>query len=712
MNYSRRSIRWLLMLVGLTVLLGRMSPPIPVRSHQIEQVAAATRSDVVVYDDALANGWQNWSWGNATTVDFSSTAQIHRGTAAVAVDLDAAFAGFSLRTTPAINPDGYEALNFWVYGGGGGTSLNLAIQATDGGPAGPTFAVVAPAGGWTEFTVNLSSLGSPSSIARINLVDATGTNLPVWYLDDLRLVARAVPPIGTVNVSLDLSSTPNSFTPDNMLGTNFAVWSRPAITNPTFVARTRALGNGLLRIPGGAYSQEYGGINCELGAAAALAGAYPCNGDWLATLTNLLDFLQSTEREGLYTININTTAKEAAAIVAFFNAAVGDPTVIGSDYKGVDWKTAGYWAQLRADHGNPAPIGIKYWDFGNETYGGTPASGGAECVAFGWENVWTCNGGEYINGVGTHEGYLDFRAAMKAIDPTILLGAIGLADPSSFSNWGNEVLAAGGATIDYYGIHPYSFDEVPDSATILARPQQQWPQIGANLQAAFTAQAGGRAIPIWVTEYNLTSVWNYDNAQLMTRAVNVLFIADTIGQMIKYDMAVGNQWELNGNTQANGTDYGLLRLDESVARSPQYYAYVLWDRFGAAMLPVSNSANPSTQISIYGGRIDADTVSLLAINKTNTAITTNITLNQAAQTVAVTSGTVDVVQAASLNDQTVTFNTVANPSDDLSNAPALAFTSSGPMPGYTFAPYSVTLLRLDMLALQRDQKLFVPLLMK
>lgn len=130
------------------------------------------------------------------------------------------------------------------------------------------------------------------------------------------------------------------------------------------------------------------------------------------------------------------------------------------------------------------------------------------------------------------------------------------------------------------------------------------------------------------------------------------------------------------------------------------------------MLPVSNSANPSTQISIYGGRIDADTVSLLAINKTNTAITTNITLNQAAQTVAVTSGTVDVVQAASLNDQTVTFNTVANPSDDLSNAPALAFTSSGPMPGYTFAPYSVTLLRLDTLALQRDQKLFVPLLMK
>ncbi|MBA3471282.1 MAG: hypothetical protein H0T53_16725 [Herpetosiphonaceae bacterium] len=707
-------VRRLIVLTGAVALFACTAGQAPARQPQ-----APAADDVQIYADALAGGWQNWSWD--ATVDFGATAQVHSGTAAAAVDLDAAFAGFSLRTTPAISASDYESITFWVYGGVGGSALSLATQPTDGGPGSPTVAVAAPAGTWTEFNVPLSSLGSPASIARINLMDATGTNLPVWYLDDLRLVARDVPPLGTVDLTLDLSGTPNAFTPDHILGTNFAVWSRPAITNPTFVARTRALGRGLLRLPGGAFSQEYGGINCELGAGAALPGAYPCSGDWLATLSDLLDFLQSTERAGLYTININTTAKEAAATVAFFNASVGDPTVIGIDHKGVNWQTAGYWAQLRSDHGNPDPIGIKYWDFGNETYGGTQASGGAECAAFGWELVWTCNGAEYINGVGAgaarHQGYLEFRTAMKAIDPTILVGAIGLPDPAAFSNWSNELLAAGGATIDYYGIHPYTFDEVPNTATILSRPQQQWPQIVSALQAAFATHAGGRSIPIWVTEYNLTSVWSYDTAQQMTRAVNALFIADTIGQMITHKMAVGNQWELNGNTQTNGTDYGLLRLDEEElpedtnfsARSPHYYAYVLWDRFGAQMLPVANSADAATQLSVYGGRVDADTLSLLAINKTAAPISANIRLNQLGQPVAVTGGTVDLMQATALSDQSVTWNTVASPSDDLSNAPPLPFAATGTVPGHTFPAYSVTLLRLNTAAVVLDRQVFVPL---
>ncbi len=720
-RYFSTGVRWLIVVFGLA-LLAPSARPAPAISRQAH---SPTASDVLIYTDALASGWQNWSWNS--TVDFGATAQVHSGAAAAAVDLGAMSAGLSLRVTPAINPSEYAALNFWVYGGVGGTALNLAIELTDEGPLTASFAVAAPAGVWTEFTVSLSSLGSPASIARINLMNALNDDQPVWYLDDLRLVAREVPPLGTVDLGLDLAGTANFFTPDHILGTNFAVWSRPAIFNPTFVARTRALGNGLLRIPGGAYSQEYGGITCELLSSeppTTLPGAYPCGGAWLATLTDLLDFLQSTERAGLYTININTTAKEAAATVAFFNASVGDPTVIGVDHKGVDWQTAGYWAQLRSDHGNPDPIGIKYWDFGNETYGGTQASGGAECVAFGWEQVWTCNGAEYINGVGAgadrHEGYLEFRTAMKAIDPTILVGAIGLPDPAAFSNWSNELLAAGGATIDYYGIHPYTFDEVPDTATILARPQQQWPQITAALQAAFATHAGGRSIPIWVTEYNLTSVWNYDTAQQMTRAVNALFIADTVGQMITHKMAVGNQWELNGNTQTNGTDYGLLRLDEKElpedpnfsARSPHYYAYVLWDRFGAEMLPVTNSASAATQLSVYGGRIDGDTVTLLAINKTAAAISAKIALSQAGQPVAVSGGTIDIMQAASLNAQSVTFNTITSPSDDLSNAPPLPFTTSGIAPTHSFPAYSVTLLRLNITALELDQQVFVPLVRK
>ena len=39
--------------------------------------------DQTVYDDALENGWQNWSWG--TTTNFSSTDYVHTGSYSVQV---------------------------------------------------------------------------------------------------------------------------------------------------------------------------------------------------------------------------------------------------------------------------------------------------------------------------------------------------------------------------------------------------------------------------------------------------------------------------------------------------------------------------------------------------------------------------------------------------------------------------------------------------
>jgi len=64
------------------------------------------------------------------------------------------------------------------------------------------------------------------------------------------------------------------------------------------------------------------------------------------------------------------------------------------------------------------------------------------------------------------------------------------------------------------------------------------------------------------------------------------------------------------------------------------------------------------------------------------------------ETVGVGQDEVDVVQAAALDSQTVTFNGVANPANDLSDAPAAALENPGNSFSYTFAPYSVTLIRL------------------
>ena len=474
-----------------------------------------------------------------------------------------------------------------------------------------------------------------------------------------------------------------------VLGTNLPAWlGASTFEDNTFQARTMASGVSLIRMPGGSWSNWYPWKDCETNTG-------DCD-DWIADPTDFINFLKDTGLAGMWTVNQNRTAKEAAALVAFMNGSVSDNTVIGVDVKGVDWGTVGQWAQLRASHGNPNPIGIKFWEIGNEIYGGESGMG-KDCQPWGWEPVWTCDGTEYVNGIGSgsnrKEGYLEFRNAMQAVDPTILVGAVGIYPQSDYANWGNEVINAAGSVMDFYILHQYAFFDVPSNMqAALSEPYGTWDEIRSDVDTSFDQNAGGRDVPYAVTEHNLFSVQDLDNGQWMTRAVNALFMADTLGQMMKNGFDLANQWDLANGQAWNGTDYGLMNAD-TFSRYPQYYVYPLWARFGSEMLPVTNSENASTTLSVYAGRVDADTLSLMVINKTGGAISANIAVNGVG---GITGGYVDVMQATSLNATSVTFNGVSNPANDLSNAPPSALSDLTLPIEQSFPAYSITLIRMDV----------------
>lgn len=486
---------------------------------------------------------------------------------------------------------------------------------------------------------------------------------------------------------------------DRLLGSNLPLWLGDYLKDETFRARTRASGVRTLRIPGGSTSDEYGWLSCEM--RENQANAYPCVADgwenWAARPTDFINFINATNiAHVIYIINVNVTPQEAAAVVAFFNAQPSNTTTIGVDANGFDWKTAGHWAQLRVDHGNAAPLGIGYWEIGNEVYGGDPALGGTDCVAWGWEHAWTCDGTEYLNGANGYAGYTAMRSAMRAIDSSILVGAVGMENPDDYANWGNEVISGAGSFMDFYIVHPYAYFELPPNnatgwAQMLAKPRAYIPQIKNDLQNAFDANAGGRKIPIGATEYNIVSVQEQDNAQLMNRHIDALFMTEMIGQFATNGYWAANQWDLANGCAYNGTCYDLIQVNHSWKRSPQYYAFVLWSRFGNEMLALDNSRNPSTQLSAYAGRIDANTYSLLVINKTPKPYATRISFDNGA---VVASGTADVVTAKSPSAKKSKWNGRGNPSNDLSNAPPFALSTVGATTRYTFAPYSLTLLRL------------------
>ncbi len=84
----------------------------------------------------------------------------------------------------------YSAIKLWVYGAPGGSVLDIYTQSTDEGANGPAYRFTAPAGVWTEISVPLSSIGSPSQIARINVQDGSGAVQAAFYVDEVELMRK------------------------------------------------------------------------------------------------------------------------------------------------------------------------------------------------------------------------------------------------------------------------------------------------------------------------------------------------------------------------------------------------------------------------------------------------------------------------------------------------------------------------------------------
>lgn len=706
-----RRIPWLLGAIGLGSVLAVL----------LLGSVIATRAepgDLRIFDDALEPSFQSWSFD--VDLNFAATSPTYGGSArSIAVTYRSGNWGALWLVRPGGDLDlsGYTAIRFAVHGGTAG-GQSIRVQAGPGTaypaanevnlsnylPGGPV------AGEWRVVTIPLADLNLiGATLGSIAFQSSVNSGQPTFYLDDLRLVAgQAPPPPPGITATIRIQSS-GAITPVNphLLGSNLPAWLGPGrLANQVFRTRTTASGIRLLRLPGGSWSNAYGWLSCELGADQP--GAEPCYWTWAARPTDFINFLRATGTEGLWVVNPNSTSKEAAALVAFFNGRVDDNRPIGTDIRGTNWYTVGHWAQLRAAHGNPEPVGIKLWEFGNEVYGGKPERGGALCQSWGWEDVWTCDGTEYVVGKGQgatrHEGYLEFRAAMRAVDPTILVGAVGYEEPGdpanpawwNYNNWGIKVIAAAGQSLDFYSIHPYPYFQPPANnaagyAQILAKPQQHWPEMRADLDAAFDAFAGGRRAPVAATEYNLVSVQDQDNAQLMTRAINALFLADSIGQAIQRGYAMFNQWDLANGRAGNGTEYGLMHEDNDFYRAPQYYAFPLWARFGQTMLPITTTLDAATQAAVYAGRVNSTTLSVLAINKLAAPITATISTGEG----AIADGLVYEVHAASPAAQAVTFNGVGDPSNDLSEPPTAVGAVNGELT-LTLAPWSMTLVHLKL----------------
>lgn len=383
-----------------------------------------------------------------------------------------------------------------------------------------------------------------------------------------------------------------------------------------------------------------------------------------ANFGSFVSLLETVGANALITVNYGMNSagtgpavpEEAASWVAYANALPTNTAVIGVDATGHDWGTAASWAALRAaaplavDDGknflrisHPNPVGIKYWEVGNELYGNGYYHGSATFA--GWEadlhapyngtNGTARRANPALSPATYGMGVRAFSTAMKAVDPTVQIGGIVNFPDSTYQTptpFNSSALGQGCVGMDFAVAHWYPGANIPD---LLTAPRTGIPSMYAGLRAVLTAgcPAGkGATLPIAITEWgpNINTIGNgIYNALIASKPptqtqIVGLFAAESYANFMEQGVILADWAQLH-----DASYLGQLSTDSGWG----YHGAVMAHFFaggGDNILPppvVSNAGALMTLLNAHASQHADGTVSVMLTNTSPTiaaAVTVNV----------------------------------------------------------------------------------------
>ncbi len=440
-------------------------------------------------------------------------------------------------------------------------------------------------------------------------------------------------------------------------------------------------GVSIIRYPGGNYSDIYHWTNnTATGGFAASAANFG------SFATNLLHAGNGLGKDAMVTIDYGSSLNntmggqpdEAAAWVAYANGTINGANAtmqLGTDAEGNNWGTVRYWAALRA--ANPsdlgwatdgstgvvlsasdmpsmtpgsflkiqhaAPIGVKYWEIGNELNGNG---------YFGTNLNWQTD--LHYTGTGaSRQGQANlsptfygqqiplFAAAMKAVDPTIQIGGV----LDNASNYDPLVLQGGASSMDFGIVHYYPTLTNTNNSTVtnfLAARVTDIPSTINSSRNFINTNAGADAshIPVFITEFgNLGST--------LPAATQGLQTAIDYAAFLKAGVQNADMWEMMTKSFLNDSS----TLSKNTGGS--YYAMeALHDFIGPGDTFLSASSSSNTAGIVYAAKRADGKISLMLINPNTTSSNMSISISgsniQALGTLFSTSLTSDPTQSIAM----------------------------------------------------------------
>ena len=557
------------------------------------------QSDQLVYSDTLQNGWQNWSWA---TVNLSNGAPVQAGTASIAVNAGAWQALYLHHN--AFDSSIYTGLTFWIHGGSTGGQL-LQVQAELNGTS-QTVVALPPlaANTWQQVTISLASLGvqSKPNLDGFWIQNRSGTTQPTFYVDSISFKAQPAPAV--VNVTVNAGQTVR-IVDARQFGLNAAVWDSVFDTATTVNLLTE-MGNQALRFPGGSLSDDY---------------------HWATNTT------------------ANNTWQWATSFSKFAQVAttVGSQVFITVNYgSGTPAEAAGWVnASNVTNH-----YGFKYWEIGNENYGS-------------WETDTNTRPHDPYTYAQRFQAYY---TQMKAVDPTIKIGAVAVTGEDSYANYTDHTvtnprtgvqhngwtpvmlatLRSLGITPDFLIYHRYPQAPGAETDQGLLLSSATWASDAADLrqQAKDYLGAAASGVELACTENN--SVYSNPGKQT-TSLVNGLFMADSICAAMNTEFNAVVWWDLrNGQETSNNNssalygwrpygDYGVADSADPAGPAdfyPSFYVGRLLQYFARGGDQLVPSTSDYSLLSVCAAKRTNGTLGLLVINKSaSDALNANITIS-------------------------------------------------------------------------------------
>jgi alpha-L-arabinofuranosidase len=609
---------------------------------------ARAQADLAVYTDNLVNGFQNWSWA---TVSFTNATPTHTGAHSIRVVNNGNYQALYLQH-PNFSTAPYDSLSFWIQGGtNGGQRLTVYGLLNGASQSGQSIGPL-PANTWQSITLSLTALGlqNKTNCSGIWIQGNSASAQPAFFVDDIQFHAAPAPALVHLSVNANASvRTAES----RWFGLNTAIWDSSFDTVGTSNA-LRELDCLTLRFPGGSLSDEY-----HWATGKTLTNTW----SWATSWGNFLHVATNARATVFITVNYGTgSSNEAAAWVRSANLT--------------------------------NRCGFKYWEIGNECYGS-------------WETDSNSPAHDPYTYAGRAAGYI---ALMKAADPSIKIGLVAAPGENSYSNnaahpatnprtgktfngWTPVLLATLkklGVTPDFLVHHVYPEYTGTESDPLLLQ-SANWASDAADLRQQLRDYLGdaGTNVELVCTENNSNSG---QQGRQSTSIVNGLYLADSLGQLMKTEFNGFVWWDLRNGHDTNGSfdpalygwrDYGDLGiLSGAATKYPAYYGFKMMQHYLRPGDTVLNATSDYLLLAAYAGRRTNGNLTLLVLNKDATAhLTGQIVLSNYSP-----SATVLVRSFGIPQDEATRTNGSATAQDIQTNLAA-----AGSLFNITFPPYSMTL---------------------